>query len=107
MNEWTVQMRINRSTFATKANFNTLHSKINVALHQAQLSGDGGPGHSIKVNALLPWMAKMADGAAHPGQHLTALNVMICSKQVGKVTIENSSLPTNITKGVKEVDFTL
>ena len=45
--------------------------------------------HSVKVNVLLPQMAKMADGAAHPGQHLTVLNVMICSRQVGKVTIEN------------------
>ena len=30
-----------------------------MALHQAQLSGDGG--HSAKINILLPRMAKMAD----------------------------------------------
>ena len=54
------QSRNNRSSFATKANFNTLNSKVNVALYQAQLSGDGGA-FSKGVNVPLPQMAKVAD----------------------------------------------
>ena len=37
----------------------------------------------------------------HPGQHLTVLNVMSYSKQVGKATIENGGLPTKTTEGRK------
>ena len=64
-------------------------------------------GCSAKVNVLLPWMAKMVDrsrerdGTAHPGQHLTVLNVMLYSKQVGNATIENVGLPTKTTEARK------
>ena len=61
-------------------------------------------GCSAKVNVLLPgWLRWQGgrDGAMHPGQHLTVLNVMMYSKQVGKVIIENGCLPTKITKGRK------
>ena len=44
----------------TKAKFNKLNGKINVAIHQAQLTMER-EGSSVKVNVLLPWIAKMAD----------------------------------------------
>ena len=43
----------------TKANYNKLNGKINVALHQAQLSGDGG--EVSKGQCSTPRIAKMAD----------------------------------------------
>ena len=61
-------------------------------------------GCSAKVNVLL---SQMAIYTGHLGQHLTVLNVMSYSKQVGKATIENGGLPTKTTKGVKEADSTL
>ena len=75
-----------------------------MVLYQAQLSRDGG----VLNKSPCP-TAKMADcsrenemvATSHPGQHLTVLGVMSCSKQVGKVTIEYGSLPTKTTKSKK------
>ena len=106
------QSRINRSSFVTKDNFNTLNSKINVVLHQAQLSGDEGAlseGQCSTPQDGYDGRLKLGkkDGAMHPGQHLTVLSVMTYSKQVSKVIIENNGLLTKTTKGVKEAGSTL
>ena len=67
--------------------FNTLNSKINVALHQAQLNGDEGALSKGKVHVLHPWKARKADRSrekemVHHIQDniLTILNVMTYSK---------------------------
>ena len=71
-------------------------------------------GHSVKVNVLFPWMAKMADRSMEKEMvqriqgNIWLLNVMMyntMSKQVGKATIENSGLPTKTTKGRKYQSF--
>ena len=90
----------------TKANFNKLNSKINVALHQAQLSGDGGAFSKSKCSTSpdgYDGRLKQGerDGTAYPGQHVIVLNIMLYSKQVGKAIIENGGLPTKTTESRK------
>ena len=55
------QSRINWLSCVTKANFNTLDGRINVALRSTKHSSVEVEGHSAKVNVLLPWMVKIAD----------------------------------------------
>ena len=64
-----------------------------MALYQAQLSRYGGAAfnRAKSCNVLLPQMTKMTDhsrenelvATPHPGQHLTVLDVMSYSKQIG------------------------
>ena len=64
-----------------------INSEINMALHQVQLSRDGGALNTFNVYFLrwIRWRLYMEkDGTSHSGHHMTMLGAMPYSKQVRK-----------------------